>query len=343
MPKDSLLALPLSGLFAVVKPSGQTSMSVVNDIRDLINDSKLFVEADKLKRAKNMDNNRQKRRSNKDMVKIGQGGTLDPLADGVLVIGIGKGTKKLSEFLDCVKEYKTTCLLGCETDSYDSEGAQVCISPWRHVTREMVEAALPQFRGNIEQTPPIFSALKMDGKPLYEYARSGIPLPRKIDKRPVTIHTLEIVEWKGSDHDFQYPEKKLTEDEKKALERALQNVEKNPTISDIPDVSQEDGKSPTAFVLKMKVSGGTYVRSLVHDLGHAVGSAAHVVTLTRSRQGRFSLEPSEGDIGCVPWKVIHNASEAERDVSEDGYIRWEREVLDKFEVVEEKKGNGNEQ
>ena len=185
-----------------------------------------------------------------------------------------------------------------------------------------------------------FSALKMNGKPLYEYARSGTPLPRKIDKRPVTIHSLEIVEWKGGDHEFKYPEKKLTEDEKKALEKALQSVEENPKISDDPDSVQDTNLVPTAFVLKMKVSGGTYVRSVVHDLGHAVGSAAHVVTLTRSRQGRFVLEPTEeGDVGCVPWEIFQSASEAQRDVDEDGHMPWEREVLDKFEVVEEEKAN----
>ena len=88
------------------------------------------------------------------------------------MIGVGKGTKKLTEFLDCVKvlgefpydvdvfmawiqEYRTTCLLGCETDSYDSEGAQVRTAPWKHVTQDAVEAALEKFRGQIQQTPPM--------------------------------------------------------------------------------------------------------------------------------------------------------------------------------------------
>jgi tRNA pseudouridine55 synthase len=88
------------------------------------------------------------------------------------VVGVGKGTKKLSEFLDCVKviaclpidphasqlriqEYRTTCLLGCETDTYDSEGARVRVAPWQHVTRELVESKLDQFRGSIQQAPPM--------------------------------------------------------------------------------------------------------------------------------------------------------------------------------------------
>jgi len=211
----------------------------------------------------------------------------------------------------------------------------VRVAPWRHVTRETVENALSAFRGQIEQTPPIFSALKMDGKPLYEYARSGTPLPRKIEKRPVTIHSLEIEEWLGSDHTFRYPDQVLSEEQKRALEKTLRSVQEDAQVADGPEEPVENDRAPTAFVLRMKVSGGTYVRSIVHDLGHAVGSAAHVVTLTRSRQGRFTLEPSEeGDMGCVSWDVLNAAKEGAGPVDEGGHTAWEREVLDKFEVID---------
>lgn len=309
-------------------------MSVINDLKQLVGNSRLFVDADKLEtRGKGKIPTRGKRA--RGIVKIGQGGTLDPLADGVLVVGIGKGTRHLNEFLDCVKEYRTTALLGCETDTYDSEGSRVRVAPWRHVTREAVESALSNFRGEIHQAPPIFSALKMEGRPLYDYARKGIPLPRPIEKRKVTIHSLDILEWKGSDHQFRWPEKEFTSDEKKAMEKALEGVEENPIIKDELEPAVGD-ESPTAFVLSMKVSGGTYVRSIVHDLGHAVGSAAHVVTLTRSRQGRFALEPATDseDKGCVPWDVFSRASESEGDVGEDGWTQWEREVIDHLEIVE---------
>jgi tRNA pseudouridine55 synthase len=180
-----------------------------------------------------------------------------------------------------------------------------------------------------------FSALKMEGRPLYDYARKGIPLPRPIEKRKVTIHSLDILEWKGSDHQFRWPEKEFTSDEKKAMEKALEGVEENPIIKDELEPAVGD-ESPTAFVLSMKVSGGTYVRSIVHDLGHAVGSAAHVVTLTRSRQGHFALEPAvdSEDKGCVPWDVFSRAFESEGDVGEDGWTQWEREVIDRLEIVE---------
>ncbi|KAG0692913.1 pseudouridine synthase [Suillus ampliporus] len=184
MPKVMLAQLPLSGLFALTKPSGLTLMSVINDIMQLVGNSHLFVEADKLEKcSKGKIPTRGK--CTQEIVKIGQGGTLDPLFDGVLVIGIGKGTKRLNEFLDCVKnvevspryqEYCTTALLGCETDTYDSKGSRVCIVPWRHVTR--------------------FSALKMEGRLLYDYAWKGIALPWPIKKRKVTIHSLEILKGK---------------------------------------------------------------------------------------------------------------------------------------------------
>ncbi|OSD01526.1 pseudouridylate synthase 4 [Trametes coccinea BRFM310] len=330
MPKDEQ-AGPLSGLFGVVKPSGPTSMSLVNDVKKLVANSPLFVEKSKLaQKAKSG----KKGKFRRDAVKIGQGGTLDPLADGVLVIGVGKGTKKLSDFLDCVKEYRTTCLLGCETDTYDSEGKQVRLAPWHHVTREQVEKTLEQFKGEIEQIPPIFSALKMDGMPLYEYARKGIPLPRPIEKRKVTVHELELVEWLGSDHSFRFPEKKFTKEEQEALQKTLKSVDSSTSIEDQPDQEVPPEKAPTAFVLRMKVSGGTYVRSIVHDLAHTLGSAGHVVTLTRSRQGAFTLEPKEeGDRACVPWEVFQSALADEGDVDGEGRRRWEKEVLAKMEVV----------
>lgn len=179
-----------------------------------------------------------------------------------------------------------------------------------------------------------FSALKMDGKPLYEYARSGTPLPRPIEKRKVTVQSLELVEWKGSDHSFRWPEKKFTKDEQEAMEKALKSVDDSVSIKDEPDMDVPSEQVPTAFVLRMKVSGGTYVRSIVHDLAHALGSAGHVVTLTRSRQGRFALEPTEeGDCACVPWGVFQKALENEGEADANGRKEWEGEILDRLEVV----------
>ncbi|KAH0827180.1 pseudouridine synthase [Lanmaoa asiatica] len=181
-----------------------------------------------------------------------------------------------------------------------------------------------------------FSALKMDGKPLYEYARQGIPLPRPIEKRKVTVYSLDLVDWKGSHHDFRWPEKEFTSDQKAGLKTALESDQIDPTMQDKSDEHTE--QVPTAFVLSMRVSGGTYVRSIVHDLGCALGSAAHVVTLTRSRQGKFTLDPGDGeDKSCVPWDVFEKALEDEGERGEDGWRTWEREVLDRLEIVDTQK------
>ncbi|KAJ6596975.1 pseudouridine synthase [Mycena vulgaris] len=329
MPKVTMPKIPVSAFFGVAKPSGPTSMAVINDVKVLATRSKLFVDADKLEKGTGK---KPKWRGRTD-IKIGQGGTLDPLADGVLVVGINKATKKLSQFLECVKEYRTTCLLGCETDSYDSDGSRVRLAPWRHVTREKVESALAKFRGEIEQTPPIFSALKMDGRPLYEYARKGIPLPRPIEPRKVTVHSLELVEWKDT-HNFQWPAQTFSEAEKKAMETALQGAGNTAVLDDSPEEPADD-QSPTAFVLQMRVSSGTYVRSIVHDLAHELDSAGFVVTLSRTRQGQFALEATEdGDHECVPWEVFEKATTDPGEVDEEGWHAWEREVLARLEVIE---------
>ena len=118
------------------------------------------------------------------------------------------------------------------------------------------------------------------------------------------------------------------------MEKALKSVDDTVSVKDEPEPDAPSEGVPTAFVLRMKVSGGTYVRSIVHDLAHALGSAGHVVTLTRARQGRFALEPSEeGDRACVPWDVFEKALKDEGEADADGRKEWEREVLDKLEVV----------
>ncbi|KAJ7097833.1 pseudouridine synthase [Mycena belliarum] len=329
MPKASLPNLPVSAFFGIAKPSGPTSMAIINDVKLLITRSKLFMDAENLEKSKG----KKPKWKGKSDIKIGQGGTLDPLADGVLVVGVGKATKKLSQFLECTKEYRTTCLLGCETDSYDSDGSRVRLAPWRHVTREQVESALAKFTGEILQTPPIFSALKMDGRPLYEYARQGIPLPRPIEARKVTVHSLELTEWKDT-HNFRWPEQTISDVEKKAMEVALHGAGETVVLDDAPETPGED-QMPTAFVLQMRVSSGTYVRSIVHDLARAVGSAGLVVTLSRTRQGRFALKPSEaGDQECVPWEVLEKATADAGEVDEDGWHTWEREVLARLEIVD---------
>ena len=105
------------------------------------------------------------------------------MATGVLIMGVGKGTKQLQGFLECTKSYEATILFGAATDTYDVLGKVLRRAEYKHVTKEGVEKALAGFRGNIMQRPPIYSALRMEGKRLYEYAREGKEIPREIEER----------------------------------------------------------------------------------------------------------------------------------------------------------------
>ena len=124
--------------------------------------------------------------------KVGHAGTLDPLATGLLIVCTGKFTKKINEYMAQEKEYTGTITLGATTPTYDLESEPTDFKDCAHVTAEAVEAALAAFRGPILQTPPIHSAIKKDGKRVYELARRGVDV--KLEPRPVTIHAFEIVE-----------------------------------------------------------------------------------------------------------------------------------------------------
>lgn len=153
-----------SGILNVDKPLGQSSHNVVEHVRALTN-----------------------RR------RVGHAGTLDPLATGVLVICVGRTATRVVEYLmDEPKTYRTDVRLGVVTDTFDAEGEIVSTSPVE-VGRHDVERALDQFRGPIEQIPPMFSAVKHKGKPLYQLARRGIEVER--EARQVEIYRLELTAW----------------------------------------------------------------------------------------------------------------------------------------------------
>lgn len=391
---------PLSGLFGVAKPSGPTSMDLLEQLKPLLASSSLFYPPDapapfstaakKNKRLKPWEK-ALLQRCGRLPPKIGQGGTLDPLAEGVLVVGIGAGTKELQQFLHCTKEYRTTGLLGTATKSYDSKDAVLKHAPYAHVTEAMLREKLPLFTGDVQQIPPLYSALRMDGKRLFEYAREGIPLPRPIEGRSVTVEELRLVEWlPGGTHAYKAPEDEVPEDEKAVLDRirslagrehtfetvkigGAEGAAEAPAPRNTSDAALATPASasdpahlettpcagtdagPAAFSLEMTVSSGTYVRSIVHDLGAACGSAAHVVRLIRTRQGAFSLGhgPAEGAVpdshvalpgNCIPWRVFEQGL-AELDASRSGDVsaidtrdehglrEWERSVLAHIQVV----------
>ncbi|KAJ9479502.1 tRNA pseudouridine synthase 4 [Pseudozyma hubeiensis] len=373
----STSARPLSGVFGINKPSGPTSMSLLDDLKPLFASSPLFADADG---NRSKDNNRKRGKFGgkgrgkwaggvAGAPKLGQGGTLDPLAHGVLVIGVGNGTKQLQKYLDCTKEYRSTGLLGSATTSYDCCDPILTRKPYDHVTPQAIADLLPRFTGTVSQIPPLYSAVRIDGKRLFEYARENLPLPRPIEPRKVTVHELRLVDWlEPGKHAFKEPEREVPPEDKALVGRVLHMAGRKEGQTDTfkdadavePDTSstettsswkklstetatQTDAAGPPAFVLEMTVSSGTYVRSIVHDLATAAGSAAHVQTLTRTRQGEWSIDtPSSTEAStvkgnCIDWSVFAEAiAEMKREKTEpdfksardqDGLRSWERQLV----------------
>ncbi|CAM9138193.1 unnamed protein product [Ectocarpus fasciculatus] len=162
---------------AVYKPKGMTSQDVCSQIKHIL----------------------QPFTGERKPIKVGHGGTLDPMAEGVLVIGIREGCKSMGQYLKGSKSYRATALLGCETDTLDAEGHLLEAVPWEHISIDMLKEALGQFRGDILQTPPMFSALKYKGKRMYELAREGKTVER--EPRAVSVLQLELI-----DHASKLPE-----------------------------------------------------------------------------------------------------------------------------------------
>lgn len=189
-------------------------------------------------------------------VKIGHGGTLDPLATGVLPIAIGEATKLAGRMLDASKIYDFTICFGAETDSVDLEGKVIATSDVRP-TVEAVEAILPIFTGPIEQVPPAFSALKVDGKRAYDLARAGGDVV--LASRNIVIHSLSVC-----------PERS----------RGI-------LAQDVSTLLDMNGLSD--ITLTAHVSKGTYIRSLVRDIARALGTVGHVTMLRRNKAGPFTL------------------------------------------------------
>lgn len=236
----------LSHPSAINKPKSISSAQVLREIQAVFNPSNLFapwIEAESAERARNSRNDpkQRRRRFKKVEVKIGHGGTLDPMATGVLIVGVGKGTKHLQSFLECTKAYEATVLFGAETDTYDILGKVLAMAPYEHLTEEVVRDALKDFRGKIMQKPPIYSALRIKGKRLYEYAREGKELPVAIQERPVEVEELEVLEWMGADHAYKWPMEESAPEEKIIAEKLLHLSEA--TAIDLPAPPKEDDGS----------------------------------------------------------------------------------------------------
>lgn len=172
--------------------------------------------------------------------KAGHTGALDPLATGMLPVCLGEATKFSQYLLDSDKRYRVIARLGKRTDTSDADGN---IVETRAITFDQValDAALDYFRGDTMQVPTMFSALKYQGRKLYEYAREGITVPR--EARPIKVFELQFIRWEGDE-----------------------------------------------LELEIHVSKGTYIRTIIDDLGERLGCGAHVIMLRRLQVARYPIE-----------------------------------------------------
>ena len=201
----------MNGILLVDKPQGWTSHDVVAKLRGVFGER-----------------------------RIGHSGTLDPLATGLLVVFLGRATKAVEFSEAAEKEYLAHLRLGIETDTQDITGT-VLHTCSEVPDRSALEAVLPQFRGQIQQLPPMYSAIKVNGKKLYEIARKGGEVERQ--PRRITIHELTIL-----------------------------------------------GEENDDFILRVRCSKGTYIRTLCHDIGQALGCGGVMTALRRTRIGGYDVQ-----------------------------------------------------
>lgn len=200
------------GLLIIDKPQGMTSHDVVNRVRRALG-----------------------------IKRVGHFGTLDPMATGVLLLAVGRTTRLFDYYRDRVKIYEGTARLGWSTDSYDATGQMVGEKREVDLERLDLREVIGRFIGRLDQTPPVFSAKKMDGKPLYHYARKNIPV--EIRSCEVTVYDLQ---WRVESREI--------------------------------------------FWFRASTSSGTYIRSLIHDIGQELGCGGHLASLRRVAVGEFTLE-----------------------------------------------------
>ena len=231
------------------------------------------------------------REAGEPKTKVGHGGTLDPLATGVLPIALGEATKLAGRMLDATKSYDFTITFGTQTDTLDLEGQVIATSDHRPTQAE-VEAILPRFTGPIEQIPPAYSALKVDGERAYDLARKGVVVELKT--RSVTVHELKLLpgteRWQPQADGGGSP----------PADNPLHQVALGPpslgravpqTALGLPGAIQpSDRAGEDQITLSATVSKGTYIRSLARDIALALGTVGHVTMLRRTKAGPFTLK-----------------------------------------------------
>jgi len=247
---------PEGGVMLVDKPAGWTSFDVVNKIRHHLS-----------------------KRLNIKLYKVGHAGTLDPLATGLLILCTGKYTKLIDSLQVQTKEYTGTITFGATTPSYDLEKAPDAFFPTEHLTNESVQTVIPQFLGQIEQYPPVFSAVKVEGKRLYKGARSGNE--KVVPSRKVEIMELELG----------------------PLRPVPSSDEPAKVVSDkgAPIYLHPEYAEGLQCDFRVVCGKGTYIRSLAFDLGLALHSGAYLSSLRRTGSGELRVEEANSPEEWVAW------------------------------------------
>ena len=215
-------------------------------------------------------------------VKVGHGGTLDPLASGVLPVALGEATKLAGRLLDSEKVYEFTIAFGVETDTLDGEGKVVATSDARP-TAAAIAGILPRFTGAIHQVPPAYSALKVDGARAYDLARAG---------EEVVLATRHVIVFS-----LQSSLSLLGEGDRRPQVgggggggvAAVPAAPPPPSLCDGPPPRAKLGEDLAEITLTAHVSKGTYIRSLARDIALALGTVGHVTYLRRLKAGPFDL------------------------------------------------------
>ena len=220
-------------------------------------------------------------------VKVGHAGTLDPLATGVLIVCTGKATKEIDRLQAGTKEYVVSIKLGATTPSFDMETAEDAWFPTEQITRERAEEVLSHFIGEIHQIPPVYSAVKVDGKRAFKYARTGTEIELK--PKTLVIDELELVSLEWITPEGMKPE---MDDKKERIKYQHENLN-DPYLQ---------------LVVRVLCSKGTYIRALARDIGQALDSGAYLTGLIRTRIGDYTLKDCLDIEHFDEWINAHIAS-----------------------------------
>lgn len=202
-------------------------------------------------------------------LKVGHAGTLDPLATGVLIVCTGKETKNIDELQSHTKEYIASIKLGATTPSFDMETPEDATYPTEHITRELVDEKIKAFIGEIHQIPPTYSAVKVDGKRAFKYARTGAEVELK--PKTLVIDELEVLGFGMVEEEPAVDDTYI--DEKERIQYQQANIK----------------GEYLQLLLRVVCSKGTYIRALARDIGQSLGSGAYLTGLMRTRIGKYTL------------------------------------------------------